>query len=232
MVWIVGIVTFIFLVIFAIIMTKLTIYISFYHGNDNDHFSLTFQAWGGLIRYKINVPLIKIDEDSASIVLKEEVENESGNGDQTKNEETNKITLKDFLASFHDMKAILEHVIGFNKIVKSFLAKVRVKNIEWQTVIGTGDASSTGVVVGGIWSMKSIIVSIISKAMKLQSMPIMTVHPSFQRMIIQTKFSCMIQFRIGQAIFGGMKIIRYWRGGKVRFKSKSLSMLSGEKHSV
>ncbi|WP_335872208.1 DUF2953 domain-containing protein [Bacillus sp. 2205SS5-2] len=231
MYWIIGILLGLMILIVLVFWTKLTIYLSFYHGNDNDDFSINIKAWGGLIRYKIEIPLIKVDDDSPSIVV-EEVKSKNGNGEHATKNETSQITPKDLLSSLHDMRELLLHIVGFHKIVRSFLAKIKVDNLEWQTLIGTGDSSSTGIAVGGIWSVKSTIVSIMSKAMKLQSMPVLTVHPSFQQPIIQTKFTCMIQFRIGQAILGGIKIIRYWRGGKARFKTKPLSKFADEKQSV
>ena len=36
---------------------------------------IEFKAWFGLIKYKLNVPLIKVDDNSPSIVVEEEVQN-------------------------------------------------------------------------------------------------------------------------------------------------------------
>ena len=63
-----------FLLLLLIIVTKITVLFSYYHGQDNDDLKIKFKAWFGLITYKINVPLIKIAEDSPAIVYKEEIQ--------------------------------------------------------------------------------------------------------------------------------------------------------------
>jgi hypothetical protein len=39
----------------------------------------------------------------------------------------------------------------------------------------------------------------------------------------------MIQFRIGQAMLAGLKLIKFWKGGRPDFKTKPLSVLSEKK---
>ena len=59
-------------------------------------------------------------------------------------------------------------------------------------------------------------------------MPNISVQPQFQMAISQTSFKCMLQFRIGHAIIAGIKLLKFWKGGRPHFKSKSLSGLSSQ----
>jgi hypothetical protein len=52
-------------------------------------------------------------------------------------------------------------------------------------------------------------------------MPQLTVTPHFQAAVIHTELTCMFQFRIGHAILAGLKLIKFWKGGKPRLKRKS-----------
>ncbi|MFE8704180.1 DUF2953 domain-containing protein [Cytobacillus sp. FJAT-54145] len=200
---------------------------SYYHAQDNDDLVIKFKALFGLIQYKIKVPLIKLDENSASIVVKEKVEQ----GPQEKNiqSEKRKITPNEMLKSFSDMRELLNHVVALHTIIRKFLKKVTVKNLEWQSVIGVGDAAYTGMITGAFWAIKGSIVGLVSNYMKVKVVPNIMITPNFQQAISQTSLKCMIEFRIGHAILAGIKLFKFWKGGKPRFKTKPLSVLSGDK---
>lgn len=222
----------ILLILFLLIITKLTVTLSLYHGNDNDHFKVKLRAWFGLIKYTIDIPLVKLDDDGPNVVFEEEKKKGNESNPSNKKVSKKKITPNDFINSLNDTKEIIIHVQSLHRIIRSFLKKVKLDHVQWKTLFGTGDAASTGTLTGTIWGMKGSIIGILSGYMRLQSMPVIEVTPTFQHAVIQTQFSCIIQFRIGNAILVGFKILRYWRGGMAKFKTKPLSTLSGEKHSV
>lgn len=209
------------------LITKVKVYLQYQHHNDDDHLKIQFKIWFGLIKYKIELPLIKIDDDSPTIVVKQkksEREQES-----SMNKETKQFSYDDLLNSFMDMKELLVHIISFNSIVRKFLKKVAIKKIEWHTTVGVNDAAYTGMIAGAFWAIKGGIIGMISHFLKLQTVPNITITPQFQLAISQTFISCMIQFRIGHAMLAGIKIIKYWKGGKPKFRNKRLSTLSNNK---
>lgn len=222
----------ILLILFLLIITKLTVTLSLYHGNDNDHFKVKLRAWFGLLKYTIDIPLVKLDDDGPNVVFEEEKKKGNESNPSNKKVSKKKITPNDFIDSLNDTKEIIIHVQSLHRIIRSFLKKVKLDHVQWKTLFGTGDAASTGTLTGTIWGMKGSIIGILSGYMRLQSIPVIEVTPTFQHAVIQTQFSCIIQFRIGNAILVGFKILRYWRGGMAKFKTKPLSTLSGEKHSV
>ena len=224
MVWI-GIVLFILLFLFlVIILTKLNVYIKYYHGQDNDDLSITIKAWYGLITYKIAVPLIKIDKHSPSIVFKEKIK--TGPSETTKKEEMKKLSADDLLRGIRDLKELFNHVVSLHNIVRHFLRKVSIKKIEWNSMVGIGDAAHTGTLVGVLWIVKGSTIGVISNYMRMKEMPLISITPNFQKAISQTRFTCMIQFRIGNAMLAGIKLVKYWKGGRPKFRSKPLSKLS------
>ncbi len=219
------------LLFFTIIITKLTIEVYLYHGNDNDKYTIKFRAWFGLIQYKIDIPMVKINDD-ANVEIQEKTQLGKEDTADTTSEKRMKFSPKDFLNMIQDTKSMLEHVQAMHKIIRKFLNTMKLRNIKWDSVIGVSDAATTGTLTGLLWSAKGGLIGVISNYMRLQNMPSITITPSFQKPIIQTEFSCIIQFRIGNAILVGLKIFRYWRGGKFRFKSMPLSLFSSEKQSV
>jgi len=210
-----------------IIVTKIKVMINYFHAKDNDSLKIEFKALFGLIKYKIDVPVIKIDDDSAAIVAKGKLK--SGEEEKTKKQGERKFTPDDLIKSFKDFKMLLEHVISLHKIIRRFLKKVRITELEWNTLLGAGDAALTGMLTGAAWTVKGSIIGLISSYFKLQVMPQMMVQPHFQVAVAQTSFKCMLQFRIGHAMVAGIKLLKFWKGGRPKFKTKPLSALSNDK---
>lgn len=225
--WLIIILLVLLILILAIILTKLNVQIDYYHSQDNDNLTITFKAWFGLIRYKISVPLIKIDKDSPSIVYKEKVK--TGQQEKTKKEDVKNYSSDDLVKNLSNGNEILNHVFGLHKIIRRFLKKVSVQKIEWHTKAGIGDAAYTGMLLGALWTVKGGLIGMISNYMKLKEMPIISITPNFQRAISQTRLICIIQFRIGYAMLAGIKLVKFWKGGLPNLKGKSRSKISGDK---
>lgn len=224
--WLLLIVLFLLLLLLFIMISKLKIAIHYSHTQDDDSLKVEFKVLFGLIKYKLNVPLIKVDDDSPALVVSNQLESERG---ERKTEKTTKVTGEDMLKSFQDFKNILEHVVSFHRIVRKFLKKVKVTKLEWHSTLGTGDAAFTGMLTGAVWAAKGSLIGLISHYMLLEDVPRVTVHPHFQMKLSQTVLTCMLQFRIGHAIFAAIKILKFWKGGMPKFKSSSLSGLSPNK---
>ncbi|MFK9091177.1 DUF2953 domain-containing protein [Bacillus salipaludis] len=203
-----------------IIFSKITILVNYYHHNDNDDLKVELRVWFGLIKYKMNVPLIKIDDNSPSVVVK----SHSHMGDAAApnpEHRVNQITKKDVTTNFKKMRELLEKVFNFHVIVRKFLRKVTIKKLEWDSFVGVGDAAYTGMATGALWAIKGGIIGLLSHYLRLKEMPDLSVTPHFQAAVIQTRFSCMFQFRIGHAILAGLKLIKFWKGGNPRAKSNN-----------
>ncbi|WP_244440893.1 DUF2953 domain-containing protein [Neobacillus jeddahensis] len=204
----------------VIIFTKLTILLNYYHHNDNDDLKVEFRIWFGLIKYKITVPLIKIDDNSPSMVVQSHAhfgEKQEDNQEPT----VSQITHNDLLTKLQNGREVLQKVVHMHVIVRKFFQKISVKKLEWHSLMGVGDAAHTGMLAGALWAVKGGIVGWLSHYFRLKEMPHLSVTPHFQATVIQTRITCMFQFRIGHAILAGLKLIKFWKGGKPRPKSKA-----------
>ncbi|WP_236719624.1 DUF2953 domain-containing protein [Neobacillus mesonae] len=220
LIWLYIFLTVFVLLFILIVFTKLTIIVNYYHHNDNDDLKIEFRVWFGLIKYKINVPLIKIDDDSPSVVVKHHSHIGEAPGGKP-DHKVEQITKQKVMKNFEKAKELLQKVVRMHVIVRKFLRKISIKKFEWQTFIGVGDAAHTAIAVGGLWALKGSIVGILSHYLKLTVTPQLAITPHFQAAVIQTKVLCIFQFRIGHAILAGLKLIKYWRGGKSRIPNKA-----------
>ena len=212
MMWLLWILLGLLVIILLVLMTKIKVKIRFQHVHQNDELVIKCSAWFGLIHYTINIPVIRVDVESTSVKVKEK----TGMSDQTKTETNKRFTPDDFIQSLKNMKYILEHVVDLQKIIRHFLKKIQVKQFRWRSMIGMGDAAHTGVIVGACWGIKGSIIGLLTNVLHFKEEPFFSITPDFQNQNAETAFSCILQFRIGQAIVTGIKLLRYWKGSKVR----------------
>ncbi|MDR4948866.1 DUF2953 domain-containing protein [Neobacillus cucumis] len=203
-----------------IIFTRLTIYVHYSHFNDNDDLKVELRIWFGLIKYKLKVPSIKVDDDSPSLIVKSKAHMGDSPNDETE-PKVNQIDNDEFLSNLQKTKDLMHKVFGIHVIVKKFLQRVTIKHIEWQTLIGVGDAAYTGMMTGALWAVKGGIMGLLSSYMRMKEMPQLSINPHFQASVIHTRLICMFQFRIGYAILAGLKLMKFWKGGKPHLKSKT-----------
>ncbi|KKI91148.1 hypothetical protein WQ54_16380 [Bacillus sp. SA1-12] len=226
MFWIMIIILFFLLLFFLIIITKITITLDLNHTGDNDRFKIKFRAWFGLLRYTIDIPLVKIDDDGPNLIIKQDKKAGSENKDKQVKEKEDKISPDDVLTSLSDIKEITQHIIGMHRIIRRFLRKIKIKKLEWHSQFGIGDAAHTGILTGAAWTIKGVVIGLITQYMRLKTEPIVTITPDFNRFCSRTKFQCIFQFRIGQAMFAGIQFIKYWKGGRPKLKSKPFSFFT------
>jgi hypothetical protein len=223
--WILLIVLIILAILFLIIISKLKVLVQINHSPKNQDIKIRLSTWFGLFRYTIHIPLLKLDDDSPSVVVKHE--EKSNLKKENVKDKKKKFTPKEIIQAIQDAGSILEHVVNFHKIIKKFLQKVSITKIEWDTVFGIGDAAQTGIFVGVGWSVKGCILGIVSQYMNLKAQPKISITPLFQQLYSETKIECIFHFRVGNAMLAGIRLVKYWKGGLPKFKSSPLSMLSG-----
>ncbi|PKR84308.1 DUF2953 domain-containing protein [Heyndrickxia camelliae] len=213
------------LLFFIIWFTTVTIVLDYSHQQDDDHFRIKIKAWK-FIQHTFEVPVVKVDKDEPNLIYK--LKNENGE------HETNKITPYEVSNRISDYNELLHHVFDLSTVIRKFLKTIKIKQFEWHSVIGVKDAALTGILTGTAWALKGGIVGLLSKYMKLLVYPEISIYPSFQIPLSQTKIKCMFKIRIGNAILAGIKILKYWRGGKGSFNTKPLSMVSEDEnnHSI
>lgn len=202
------------------LFAKLTILVNYQHNNDNDDLKVEFRIFR-FMKYRIHVPLIKIDDNSPSLVVESHTHIGKPGNEQSDNN-VHQIGKHDVMTKIHNAKALLEEVFNLHVIVKKFFQKVAIKKFEWETLIGVGDAAYTAIAAGALWTMKGSIISLLSHYLQLKEMPKLSITPHFQAAVIQTRLTCMIQFRIGHAILAGLKLIKFWKGKKAHFKTNFL----------
>lgn len=193
------------LLLIVLCITKVRVKAVYKHQKDDDLFEV--KVYLAFIKvYTFSAPLIRVDDDSASIIVKE-------NHDLSvkKQKKRQVITPKKILENIEHFKDIMQRIIGFHRIVKKFLSKVSIHELKWHTEVGIGDAAHSAQLAGTIWTLKGSIIGLISHYLKIRSRPSLTVTPHFQGIHSRMFFSCIISVRIGHAIVAGLMLVKHWK---------------------
>ncbi len=193
---------------------KLKIKVDILHNEENNHIKIKMMVLFGLISYTYNVPFIKVDEENPSLVVKSNTKVGSSDNKTTTSEQKTRITPHDVMEKIRQAKEFLEHVVNLRGIVKRFINHITIHKLEWNSSFGLGDAAGTGMATGVLWSLKGSIVGILAHYMRLKSKPVIDITPHFLENVVRTNVICIFSFRIGHAILGGLRVVKYWKSAK------------------
>ncbi|WP_409346558.1 DUF2953 domain-containing protein [Paenibacillus sp. MBLB4367] len=186
----------------------------------DDHLFVEARALFGIVRFKYEVPIIRF------LGIFEGIEIRSETVDRKKNVLMDgvgdNVSPDRFLDLYRKANVLLERIVGFADWVKGTLARVHCTQLQWATYIGIGDAAQTAVLTGAIWGLKTSLLGILFRFVKLDAKPELLVQPQYNRMQFATKVRFMFQMRLGVVLLAGMRLlVRYIRGNRAYKRRKT-----------
>ncbi|MBE3569248.1 MAG: DUF2953 domain-containing protein [Bacillales bacterium] len=203
--------------------TVLHINIIFCHEKENDYVQIQLKIWFGLIRYTIKLPFLKLVKNPKNNEWNLEYETNVSpkNQKKTKFHSRNNLTPEELRQMIHKGREFLKNVKDLKKILKHFCRHISVDSLVWESVVGEKNAALTGILTGALWAAKGEFIGLLSKWIRLKTMPKINVVPSFQTPYTKIRLECMLHFRIGYAIIAGLKIVRFWKGKQLQERESS-----------
>lgn len=166
----------VFLLFVGLLFVKLTVRIQFKYLNQHSQLQLSLYLYN-LKLFTRDIPLNQMPD----------------------NEWTFSNFRQDIREYIRNLKTTYRQFIGL-------LSLMELKYFEWRSSGGTGDAFTTGISSGGIWTIKGVCVGFLGNHMNMSCRPIIQVFPDYQKKYLQTKIDCMISIRLGKAIRGIMNV--------------------------
>ncbi|WAA11195.1 DUF2953 domain-containing protein [Fervidibacillus albus] len=185
-----------FILFFLFLFINVTIDFNFNYQNHHYQLQLTISTLFGLVRFTRRFPSTSLPKKMKGKIT----DQQKGNKE-----------IKEALQSIDAADSFIEQIFRFHQIAKRFLKTMRVRRLEWQSVIGTKNAAQTGMLVGFAWTVKGNLIATISRYTRFKTKPVVQIQPMFQQNIAESFFQCMVQVRLGHAIFAGIQFIRYWK---------------------
>ncbi|RAP19020.1 hypothetical protein C2W64_04292 [Brevibacillus laterosporus] len=212
--WFWGVLIVLFLLLILIMITPIKIFLHYHRKKENDIFTIHIQIWK-LIKLNYELPMINLKlnkKNQPEVVAKMKKE-----GDVLSNTESkSSIDTEDVESWLHRVQELVERIQDFYPIFRQALRHVYCEKLQWQTIIGTGDAAATGTLIGLVLGIKNMLASMLSYYISLQEMPRITVEPMWNATIIRTELSCVLFFRVGHVIVALVRIAIKMKKGRAR----------------
>jgi hypothetical protein len=98
---------------------------------------------------------------------------------------------------------------NYQTTVRKFTSKIQITDLQMEIHYGTGEAPSTALATGALWSLTGGIIGIISQYFSLMTHPKVNIIPSFSvKNPLETKIECIARLRMAKTILTGWKLAR------------------------
>jgi hypothetical protein len=198
----IGLVVLILISIF--LLSKVTIHINYYHDQQKDRAIIKIRLWRGLISYskEIQLPDEKYQPSSYQ-------ESTYRQHKQTSFNNSESLSMEDVQAAFHHLKDMLSQLKGYQLATKKITSKIEITDLQMDIHYGTGEASTTALATGALWSLSGGIIGIISEYFLLMVHPKIDIIPYFSvKKPFETKIECIARLRMAKTIHAGWKLAR------------------------
>ena len=192
---------------FFYLLSYVNIYICLIYqrqGND-DYIAVEVRILGGLILYKMKVPVIRITEQDVSWFVSEV-------GTDKERAKTHPQREKRFLKRFvrfyvnhpQRLRKLLQSIRHYRRLYREYmdclLGGTTCETFYWRTKVGNEDAAVTAVAVGMLWATKSLMLSSIRRRVIFKTHPCVEISPVYGVSKFETELKCIFRVRIGHVI--------------------------------
>lgn len=112
--------------------------------------------------------------------------------------------------------AQVDRLIELLPDVKSRVTAFRMKSFYWDSTIGVGDAAHTAVISGFVWTVKGMIMGILTDWFLFDCEPDLTVTPCYSGLALTTEARCILRCPLGKTMWAGWRLYRLLRSQKAR----------------
>ena len=96
----------------------------------------------------------------------------------------------------------------FSPAAKYLLSRTHCRCFKWSTRFGTGDAAATGLLAGFVWTLKTLLLSMLFRyIVPPAKKPDLKIEPNFQHAELHTDLDCLFEVRNYWILLTGIKLV-------------------------
>ena len=204
-IWISVIAGFLLLLLLYIYFLKISIKFTYSHEYKEDVLSFEIRAVGGIFKFRRKIPILNSSEEPD---LNKREEKDGPRPDTSK--AGRDLTIDQVMNHYAIVKERMKNEKVLKALLNKWMERLEITDLKTDMIIGTGEAASTAILNGFIWSVTGNVLAIISRYVKLSKIPKITITPAFHTKIANLNLSGIIRFRLGETILAGRQFLRYW----------------------
>ncbi|WP_162463130.1 DUF2953 domain-containing protein [Paenibacillus psychroresistens] len=208
MIWL-WLVIFLVVVMVGLGLSRLRVHIFFSRVKDNDHFFVHLKLLGGLISYKMDVPILEYRGLFGGFAIKMKSILRITKKEMQPKKQKEQFTPERISDIYRWGRVLLAHVREFTSWLHHMLTHVKCTEFRWNTRLGIGDAAETALATGMLWAVKSTLFGYIFQYVHLEAKPKLSIQPQYNHPEFSTEFSCHASIRIGYLFYSMLVLL--WR---------------------
>lgn len=207
---------------FLLALLPLTLEVYYRRRGQDDHLTLTMRLWFG-INYRLTLPVLNLTNFrlfSSKLKLRAGFKAPSS-GRPVR--EKKRLVIPDPLTMYRLLSRYYRLGKKLWPALTYLAGRVELHYLEWHTLIGLSDAAYTGMAVGGLWSVKGLVLSILYRiCKKTKTRPEVTVVPHFTGPAFGLLLHCIFTVRIGHIMVTVIRMVFVLILSKFLYRFRSL----------
>lgn len=187
--------------------------IRYLRSESDDHVSILFKGFFGLLHYQFKVPFLDwrwlvFPHLRLSVNAKP-----SGTGKVTVEDEIKprRVNFRLIINVLPNLWSMIHRLLEVKRL---FYKGIRCKQLRCELEIGFTDAAHTGLAVGGMWSILGYYLGKLHNNITFEvDRPQVAVKPSFRQACFNADIDCIFKLRIGHIIVAGFKVLKILKLG-------------------
>lgn len=211
------------LILFLLYGLRIKAAVRYIRNEQDEWVKFVFYTKQETIRYEYEIPLVDADKGKIRFKLVKCQSKEMREG----HEKLEKLKPMEIFDKYKSVRAYFKDHATLFEYIRQYLNKKRI-HVELKICLkqGTGDAAQTGLICGLLWSAAGILVTTISRYLRVFSKEIRIV-PCFDKSIFEVQASCIFHVRLVHIIVV-LKKIYFMKYSIKRKARKSKKMIGGE----
>jgi len=185
-----------------IFFTRLNIVVEYNKDGREDNFVLSFFVYGGIIKYKYEIP--KMGIRGKGLLFKSKLEK----GKTDKEEKKRFIRFSGIIDKIEEIKRLYRKNEEIISDVKKYLkCKIKIQKLNLSIFAGTGNAMYSGILSGLLWTGAGILYSFLKGIADMEDCKI-EIKPDFVGKKLKIDLYCIFKVRIVHIIVIGIMILK------------------------
>lgn len=190
------------------IISKLVIYIDlrYCRNNTDDYVAVDVFLGKKILLYSMNVPIIELVKNGHLFWLESELNTTDGKVKTHIKQERRfmrnalSIYLRHPIRFWRLLKSVKYYAKLYRQFVCKLVSQLKCEYLKWDTKFGAEDAAATGIITGGVWLFKGMLVTVLKRRFQFTAPPSLTVSPLFGKACFEVYFRCIFSLKIGKII--------------------------------
>ncbi|TDF99299.1 DUF2953 domain-containing protein [Paenibacillus piri] len=171
----------------------------------NDEIVLDIQGLYGLVKKRIEIPMLQFHNIKEGIGYKTEFVNSKAQ--ELTHDNRQHINKRTITEAFENMRELFAHCFHLHDWLLGTLKHVHCTGMYWKTEVGLGDAAETAMTTGLVWGLKTSLLGFIFRFIKLDVTPEINVVPLFNQVKFFTDVIWTARIRFFYVMLAGILLL-------------------------